>query len=45
MFAERQAAKACAEHDDVKLFASSFHADNVKQISQNATGMFEWRAR
>ena len=26
-FAERQASKACAEHDDMRLFTSSFHAD------------------
>jgi hypothetical protein len=35
-FAERQAAKACAEHDDVKLFSGLLHADNLSQIAGNA---------
>jgi len=35
-FAERQAAKACAEHDDMGLFNSSFHADNVNQAREKA---------
>ena len=34
-FAERQAAKARAKHDDVKLLAS-LHADNLSQIAENA---------
>jgi len=36
LFAERQAAEACAEHDDMWLFASC-HADNVMQTGQKAT--------
>ena len=35
LFAERQAAEACAEHDNMWLFAS-FHADNVMQTVQKA---------
>ena len=41
MLAERQAAEARAEHDDVKLFGSFFHMNKVEQPSRKATREYQ----